>query len=397
MGPVTIPVWRTVWRSEHGPVIKTAKGAFAIRYGGMDRIDQLTEYYRLNKARDYKEWSAALAMQAIPSTNFIYADAAGNIAYHYNAAIPERVSGYDWRRILPGDKSALIWTRIVPFAKIPFYLNPASGYLYNSNNTPFSAAGTSDLSPASVPPEYGVELTMTNRAWRADRLLAAAGTIGLRELEAIKYDRGWERAGYVARLLDGIAALDVSDDPLLAKAQALLGQWDFTSDNRGPADALALLVLKEATSADYNNRGDEDPRAQLAFAANHLMKYFGRLDPPMAALQRLRQGLGKYAVDLPYDGGSDTLRAASNWDIAEDGRVSVKHGDSFLMFVEWDSEGKVHSTSIVPFGSATTRPDSPHYTDQSALFVAKKRKPVHFERTDVVRNAASRKVVTSAV
>ncbi|WEK48100.1 MAG: acylase [Candidatus Andeanibacterium colombiense] len=394
-GPVVLPIRRTIWRSEHGPVIVNAKGAFAIRYGGMDRIDQLTEYYRLNKARNYAEWTAALSRQAIPSTNFIYADAAGNIAYRYNAAIPERPAGHDWRRVLPGDRSALIWRAMVPFDRIPHYLNPASGYLYNSNNSPFHAAGPSDLSPASVPPEWGVELTMTNRAHRARKLLGEPGPIGLPRLEAIKYDLGWERAGYVARLLDGIAKLDLSNQPELAKAQKLLAQWGFTSDNKGPADALALLVLHEATSADYNNRADPDPKTQLKFAADHLMTYFGRLDPPMADLQRLRQGPGKYAVDLPYTGGSDTLRAASNWDMASDGRLSVKHGDSFIMFVEWGRDGAVHSTSAMPFGSASTRPDSPHYTDQSRMFVAMKRKPVHFERADVLRSAVRRYRVTS--
>ncbi|MBO9499361.1 MAG: penicillin acylase family protein [Novosphingobium sp.] len=394
-GPVILPIRRSVWRSAHGPVIVNANGAFAIRYGGMDRIDQLTEYYRLNKARDYAEWRAALSRQAIPSTNFVYADAAGNIAYQYNAAIPERPPGHDWRRVLPGDRSDLIWHSLVPFERIPHYFDPASGYLYNSNNSPFHASGPSDLAPASVPPEWGVELTMTNRARRAQKLFAEPGPIGLRRLEAIKYDLGWERAGYVARLLDGIAKLDLRGDPELAKAQALLGRWDFTSDGKGAADALALLVLHDATSADYNNRPDPDPKTELRQAADHLTHYFHRLDPPMGEVLRLRQGPGKYAVDLPYFGGSDTLRAASNWDVAADGRLSVKHGDSFVMFMEWDKDGKVHSTSAMPFGSATTRPGSPHYTDQSRLFVAMRRKPVHFERADVLRNAVRRYDVTS--
>lgn len=395
VGPVILPVRRSVWRSEHGPVIKTDEGeAFAIRYGGMDRIDQLTEYFRLNKARNYEEWRSALAMQAVPSTNFIYADREGHIAYHYNASIPERAEGPDWRRIVPGDRSDLIWRAMVPFEQIPHYLDPASGFLWNANNTPYRAAGASDLSSRGVPALWGVELTMTNRARRAERLFAQTDLIGPKELETIKYDTAWERAGYVARLLDGIAALDLSDDPLLARAQALLATWDFNSDGQGGADALALLVLREATSADYNNRADPDPREQISFAAHHLIDHFGRLDPPMGQVQRLRLGPGPHAVDMPYDGGSDTLRAASNWDIDPDGRLRVKHGDSFVMFIEWPGNGPVRSFSIMPFGSATTRPHSVHYTDQSALFVAKKLKPVRFERFDAIRNAVRRYQVT---
>jgi len=391
VGPVVLPIRRSVWRSEHGPVIKNDKGAFAIRYGGMGEIDQLTEYYRLNKSTNYAEWRAALAMQAVPSTNFVYADAVGNIFYHYNAAIPERTPGHNWRSILPGDRSDLIWRRMVPFEAIPQYFNPASGWLYNSNNTPFSAAGTSNLKPEDFAPEMGIELGMTNRAYRAERLLAEANVLDRAALERIKYDTGWERKGYVSLMLDRIAALDPKDKALLQEAQRLLASWDLNSDGKGSADALANLVLKEATRSNFNAWEYPDAKEQLEFATEQLMTHFGRLDPPLADLQRLRQG----KTDLAYDGGSDTLRAATNWIVEPDGRISLVHGDSFILFVEWPRGGKVRSQSVVPFGSAVTRPDSPHHTDQSALFVAKKLKPVRFERADVLRSAVRQYVVTN--
>ena len=124
------------------------------------------------------------------------------------------------------------------------------------------------------------------------------------------------------------------------------------------------------------------------------MEHFGRLDPPLQDALRLRQGPGPYAVDLPLDGGSDTLRASTLWDYDEDGRLSVRHGDSFVMFVEWAPGKRVSSESIQPFGAATTRPRDVHYTDQAPLFIQHKLKPVHFWRADVLRNAVRRKVVT---
>jgi hypothetical protein len=69
------------------------------------------------------------------------------------------------------------------------------------------------------------------------------------------------------------------------------------------------------------------------------------------------------------DGAPDVLRAASLWNEGKDGKLEVKHGDSFVMLVGWDPQGRVHSRSIQPFGAATTRPASPHYADQAALFV----------------------------
>jgi acyl-homoserine-lactone acylase len=392
VGPLVLPIRRTVHRSVHGPVIVNDKGAFAIRYGGMDSIAQLDAYYRLNKAKDLAEWRAILARMAIPSTNFIYADKAGNIALFYNGAFPDRPKGADWRNVLPGDRSDLIWQGMAPFEDLPQLVNPASGWIFNANNSPWSAAGPgSDLSRDAFAPELGIEDKTTNRARRAARLMTATPVIDRANLERIKYDTGYERSGYVARMLDEVAALDLAGAPELKQAQALLGQWDMYADNKGPADALALLMIKDFMAAEYQNKPWPAAREQLEAAATHLTTHFGRLDPPMSDLLRLRQG----STDLPLDGGSDTLRASTTWDVHDDGRLALRHGDSFLMFVEW-AEGKpVRSQSIQPFGAAITRPGSPHFADQAPLFARKQLKPVHFWRADALKNAVRRKTVTN--
>jgi len=393
VGPVVLPIRREVLRSAHGPVIKNAKGAFAIRYGGMGELQQLDAYYRINKATSFAEWQTQMARLAIPSTNFIYADETGTIAYIYNAAIPDRPTNIraDWRNVLPGNRSDLIWDGAVDYAALPKLVNPASGWLYNSNNEPFTAAGAgSDLSPADFAPIMGVERKQTNRSRRAYKLLSEASVLDRAALETIKYDTGYERAGYVARLFDALAAMKADGE--LAKARDLLLSWDFTADNRGKADAIALLMIRDFMAADYNNKPFPDVAEKLRAAADHLTTHFGRLDPSMSDLLRLQQG----SVDLPLDGGSDTLRAATTWDVTADGQLSMKHGDSFIMWIEWVAGQRVASRSIQPFGSATTRPDSPHYTDQMRLFVDHQLKPVHFWRDDIVANAKNRRVVSNS-
>jgi acyl-homoserine-lactone acylase len=395
LGPVVLPIPRTVYRSIHGPVIRNDRGVFAIRYGGIDNIGQLDAYYRLNKARSLAEWQSILARMDIPSTNFIYGDAEGNIAYVYNAAIPDRPKGYDWRHVLPGDDPRAIWKGPVPYAALPKYINPASGWLYNSNNTPFTAAGPgSDLNPADFAPEMGVELKQTNRSHRAWKLMSQANLIDLATLKRIKYDTAYERAGYVKDLWDQLAALKVEPNTDLGKARQLLLDWDFNADDKGPGDALALLMIKDFMAAEYENKPLPDVREKLAWAVDHLKAHFGRIDPPAGELLRLRRGPGPYAVDLPLDGGSDTLRASTTWNIDDDGRLDVKHGDSFIQFTEWAPGKRVTSESIQPYGAATTRPDSPHYTDQARLFVEHRLKPVHFWRDDVMAHATSRTTVT---
>ena len=334
---------------------------------------------------------------AVPSTNFIYADEADNIAYVYNAAIPDRPAEIDgerinWRGILDGTRSDLIWQGPVAYSAIPKLINPASGWLYNANNEPYTAAGAgSDLSPHDFAPELGVELKQTNRSRRAYKLLSEANLLDRANLERIKYDKVYERTGYVAELWDAVEALDPGDDSELAEARDMMLSWDFTADNIGAGDAIALLMIRDFMSAEYQNKDFPDVAQHLREKAAHLRKHFGRLDPPMSELLRLRQG----DVDLPLDGGSDTLRASTLWRVDDDGRLSLVHGDSFIQWVEWNSGERVFSRSIQPFGSATTRPDSPHYTDQMQLFVDHKLKPVHFWREDVLANAKRRYVVVS--
>ena len=399
LGPITLPIRREVLRSVHGPVIANDKGHFAIRYGGMGNIGQLDAYYRLNKAKTYEEWESIIARLDIPSTNFLYADEAGNIAYVYNAALPERPAEVDgkrvnWRGVLDGSNPALLTQGTVDFARLPKYLNPGSGWLYNSNNEPYTAAGAvDDLSPDAFAPELGVELKQTNRSRRAWELLSEAELLDRANLERIKYDTSYSRTGYVAKLWDALATLDLTDDGELAAARDLLAGWDFKADNVGEADALALLMIRDFMSAEYQNKNEQpDVREMLAESVAHLEEHFDRIDPPMSDLLRLRLG----DVDLPLDGGSDTLRASTTWRVDDDGRLALVHGDSFIQWVEWTEGKRVFSRSIQPFGAANGRADSPHYTDQMQLFVDHKLKPVHFWREDVLAHAKSRKTVTNA-
>ncbi|MEL6877083.1 MAG: penicillin acylase family protein, partial [Pseudomonadota bacterium] len=301
-----------------------------------------------------------------------------------------------------GNRSELIWEGTVDYEELPKLINPASGWLYNANNEPYTAAGPgSDLSPDDFSPVLGVERKQTNRSRRAWKLLSEANLLDRANLERIKYDTVYEREGYVGQLWDGLEALDLGiptmkEGPSLHKARDLLLEWDFTADNEGPADALALLIIRDFMSAEYQNKNEQpDVREHLEKATNHLMEHFGRLDPPMSDLLRLRQG----DVDLPLDGGSDTLRASTTWRVDDDGRLSLVHGDSFIQWVEWPSGEnageRVSSRSIQPFGSAITRPDSPHHTDQMQLFVDYKLKPVNFWREDAVANAKRRYTVVS--
>ncbi|MGY4398005.1 acyl-homoserine-lactone acylase [Sphingomonas sp. UYAg733] len=375
MGPFVLPVPKTVLRSVHGPAIANQNGIFAIRYGGADQMRMIEEYYRLTRARNFAEWQKALAIQGVPATNFLYGDAAGNIAYFYNASFPNRKPGFDYAKMLPGDIARDLATGTVPFANVPRNVNPASGFLINANNTPYQAAGAgSEMRAADYSPLLGIETDTTNRGTRALELIGADGSISRADLEQIKYDTAVSRVGWAAKWFADIMAVDARGDGQIAAAKAVLAKWDWNYDGKGAGDSIAALLLRAGNKWHYQRRPEADPREELGKAAAYLQDHFGRLDPPLGTVLRLRQG----KVDLPLDGGPDVLRAAALWDEDPDGRLSVKHGDSFIMFMEWDKQGRVKSQSIQPFGAATTRPASPHYADQAPLFVAHKLKPVRF-------------------
>jgi acyl-homoserine-lactone acylase len=386
IGPFVVPVPRTVYRSVHGPVMLNGHGAYAIRYAGIGEIRQVEQYYRIARARNFGEWQDAMRMQAIPATNFVYADAEGHIAYLYNARFPDRAEGFDWRGVLPGDTSAAVWTRNAPFGEIPFLIDPPSGYIFNSNNTPcIATAEADDQDCDSFSPLLGIETNVTNRMFRAEELFAAIpGPIGWPELRRIKYDRGYSRRSAAGAFFDRIAALNLPEGEE-AEGQQLLATWDWTLDGEGAADALAAAILRPVMRAAYFEEELPDPREVLAESVAFLSTHYGRLDPPLGEILRLRRG----DADLPLTGGPDALRAIY-WSIPLGNVFIGDAGDSYIMEVGWDADGRVSSRSIHQFGAASTRPDSRHYADQAPLFARMEMKPTWFHAEELEPHIACR-------
>lgn len=376
LGPLTLPIPRDLYNSVYGPVVKNDKGAFAIRHAGIGDVRQVEQYYRLNKARNFAQWQQAMAMQAISGTNFIYADAAGHVGMFYNARFPLRAKGYDWKGVVPGDTRATLWTQYHPFSAYPATIDPPSGWVANSNNTPFlSTAPVDEQKPESFPAEMGIETYVTNRALRYQALFAALGDkpISRDDLLRIKFDKGYDRNGWAGRWHREVMALDTSTSPDLAAAQKLIGSWDWTLDCKGAADTLVTTAFAQAARFAYLNKPRPDTAAALREAVDLLQRHYGRLDPPLGQFQRLRRG----KADLPLCGGPEALRAIIG-DLADDGRRVGNNGDGFIMLIEWAPDGRVSSQSVHQFGAATMRPASPHYADQAPLFAAEKWKRVAF-------------------
>jgi len=380
VGPFVLPVPRTIARARQGPVVTNKLGSFAVRYAGFGDVRQVEQYYRLNRARTFADWRGAMAMAAIPATNFVYADAAGHIAFVYNERFPHRAAGFDWRGVLPGDTSRAVWTSYEPASADPTYVDPKSGWLANSNNTPFVASGAGDnLDPSSFSPLLGIETYMTNRAMRFRDLFAALGSakISRADLLRIKFDTGYSHESWAGAWLARVLAVDPRGDRQVAAAQALLKTWGWRLDGTNRADALAVYVLSAAAGEGY--RGDPLPDAgtKLREVVETMTTHFHRLDPPLTDVERVRRG----STDVAITGGPDALRAVYSHVDPASGKRAGFNGDSFVMLTEWGPDGVAQSESIQPFGSAIERPASRHYSDQAPLFAAGRFKPVRDSET----------------
>jgi acyl-homoserine-lactone acylase len=379
-GPLIWTVHKPLLWSVQGPVFKTDHGVFAVRYAGMGEARQPLQYYRLNKAENRDQWLAAMRLQALPSINYIYADEKGNIGYVYNGQFPARAEGRDWAAIQPGDRSDLIWHGYLPFERVPQIWNPKSGYVFNSNNTPFQATGAQDaLKPADFSPTMGIQTNMTNRAYRAEETFGADPHITAQAFRRYKFDIAYSARSDIAREIAEVGAVDPGTDNDLKAAQALLKGWDRRTNVGSRAAALAVLMGTEANPSD--SHPDVKPIDALHHAITTLKTHFGRIDPEWGQVNRIRRG----SVDLAIDGGPDTYRAVYGIP-QKDGTLTAADGDTFIMFVTWDKSGALSSDSIHQFGSATLDAHSPHYADQTPLFVAMKTKPVLFTQAQLAGN-----------
>ena len=363
-------------RSAHGPVIRQPHGTYALRFAGLGELRHLEQYRRMNRATSLAEWQEAMRMQAIPSVNFVYADRAGNVAYFYNAVFPKRVPGLDWGRVLPGDRSDLIWSERLPFDAVPKVVNPRSGFVVSANHTPFRSTAADDApDPARFAPELGIESRITNRALRALELFGGDASITREEFRAYKFDKRYAEGSEAQRIVAEVLAADFGAEAELRAGQDLLRSWRASAEADDPAAALAILSATPVVVAKLQGQQPPSVLGSYRAAVRTLLRHHGRLDVPWGAVNRFRRG----SFDLPASGGPDVLRAIEDFELEPDGTYSARSGDSLVMFVEWDRAGRQTVETIHQFGSATLDERSRHYADQVPLFLSEQTKTVFMD------------------
>jgi acyl-homoserine-lactone acylase len=380
-----------------GPVIHRSNGRIYIfRQAGDGEYRRGKQFIRMMMSGDLEEWREAMRMQAITSSNFTYADDRGNIFYVWNAAIPDlpHASGGDTSAV-PATRSSQVWKKVIPFDDLPQLLNPEGGYLHNEND-PFHFTNLNEVMLPADYPDYFPEPRLRQRSQHSLQLIHNEKKFSLEEVVEMKHSM---KALVADQLKDDLLGIAMHSGPgkEMKEALAQLETWDNTvaSDSRGG-------VLFECWFREYvSEMGSSDPFAEpwsfddpmntpkgiadsvkalaaLKKAITITKEKYGTLDLTWGDVYRLRLG----DLDLPVGGGPSRLGCfrVLGFQEGEDGKQQVWRGDGWVLAVEFSNPPRAYS--ILAYGQSAKK-ESPHHTDQAALFAANKMKPVAFTEKEI--------------
>lgn len=392
----------TVYRTQHGPIVRSEGGRWiAVRL--MDEpVKALAQSYARTKAHTLDEYRTLMALHANSSNNTVFASADGDIGYFHANFIPRRDPRFDWRRPVDGSNPATEWQGLLSNDESPHVVNPPNGWVYNSNNWPWSAAGPYSPKRADYPAyvEKGGE---NPRGVHALKLLAGRHDFSLEALRALAFDP-WLPEFTLLRppLLESYDAL-APDDWLRAKlAEPIdsLRGWDDRWDVRSVPTTLAVFWGEELWRRSLPKAREADVPI-YDWLADRLTPT-DRIEAFSAAIDTLRARFGTWKIawgevnrfqrltdDLvhPFDDDAPSIPVgftSSRWGalasfVARPDEGTKKlYGTSGNSFVAVVSFGDSVRAIAVTAGGESGDPKSPHFDDQAERYATGNLRPVYF-------------------
>ncbi|WP_394996388.1 penicillin acylase family protein [Emticicia sp.] len=385
IGAFILPIKKAALWSKYGATVQTKQGTFSIRLGANKDIRGVEQWYRMDKARNFSEFYKAMQMTAIPGFNTIYADKHDTIFYVSNGKIPVREQGYDWQNIVQGNTSKTLWTSFHPLKDLPQYLNPASGYLVNTNHTPFNATGEKDnLQAKDFDPTMGYETKNNNRSIRFQELISKYEKLSYEDFKRIKYDNQLPEKLQYPIEIEALFQLNSTENADIQSLIETLKSWNRKADVDSKGAAIFLIALNyfsEKAQEISNGVSKEESIAALRHVNTYMKQYFGKTDITLGDLQKLVRG----NVEKPSWGLPDVITAMHSKPYKY-GKLKVMAGESYIELVKFPKNGLPEIESITNFG-ASGHADSPHYTDQMDMFLNKQTKKMTLDKAEVLRTA----------
>lgn len=394
----------TAYWTQHGPVIGEINGKWETIRLMQEPIKALEQDFTRTKAQNYQQFRQSMELHTNSSNNTIYADADGHIAYFHSDFIPRRDAQFDWNKPVDGSNPATDWHGLLSLEESPHLLDPASGWLYNSNNWPWSAAGPSSPKRADYPAYVERGQFESMRGLHALRVLSDKHDFTPASLIAAAFDSYQPWFTHTIPAL--VKAWDTApaSDPLKAKLRdpiAMLRTWNLRWGADSISTSLAVYwggQIMRTTGRGARGAVEDDSTyvantatpAQLieAFSAavDKLTSDFGTWKTPWGQINRF-QRLDDSILHPRFDDalpstpvpfttavwGSLASFAARQYPGTK--RIYGSSGNSFVAVVDF---GPRVTARAITAGGESGNPQSPHFRDEAERYASGNLRTVYF-------------------
>jgi acyl-homoserine-lactone acylase len=400
-------IW-TVYYTVHGPVVRRAGERWVSVSLLWNPVNALIQSYSRTKALGYASFRKLMELHTNSSNNTVFADAAGTIAYFHSNYIPRRDTSFDWTAPVDGSNPATDYHGVLSIDETPNAINPASGWVYNSNNWPWSAAGPDSPRREAFPRYVETGTEESARGYHALRLLTGASDWTMGSLAAAGFDSylpAFERMlPSLIRAYDQAAATDARK-ARLAEPIALLRGWDYRWGAASVPTSLAVFwgervmrrVRREAQEVGLSSQTYVAQRASsdellsaLVEATDALTTDFGSWKMPWGEINRFQRLDDQ--IKAHFDDGQPSLAVPFTWSLwgslaAFSARpyLNTKRwygtsGNSFVAVVEFGDSVRARAVTA---GGESGRPGSPHFQDEAERYATGNLRDVYFYRSQL--------------
>jgi penicillin G amidase len=351
------PVDFQQWVTRHGPVSLMEGNRFlALRWSAAEPGSFQFPFLELNRASNWREFTAAVARFSGPGQNFVYADVDGNIGYHASGLLPIR-KNYDGDVPVDGSSGEYEWEGFIPFDQLPSFYNPPQGWIVTANQNPFPENYPYRVHGNFASPYRSLEirsLLTSHQAWKPDQMLA------------VQKDVYSAFSHFLAQQV--VAACDRKKpaNANLTDAIALLRSWNGQMEKQTPAPMLISLVYLEV-------------RKRIAESAAPGKSDFYGVQMAPAVIEKIlrndargwfedRDGLLIRALTDAIEAGRQSQGSnVKRWNYGQFNRLTIKHpvGDKLPLLAAYFNVGPVEMS-----GSSTSIKQTTLVLGPSMRFVA---------------------------
>ncbi len=397
----------TVYRTHRGPIVRQADGKWVSVRLMEEPVKALQQSYGRTKAKSLAEYRKVMDLHTNSSNNTLYADADGNIAYFHSNFVPKRDPSLDWSRPQDGSNPATDWQGIHTFDESPNVVNPKGGWVQNTNNWPYSAAGPESPKERDYA-KYFDRSGENPRGVHAVAVLQGKTGFTLTTLRDAAFDSHQpELAALVPTLVSAWDQLPASN-PMKAKLKApidLLRTWDYRWGVDSVANSVGIFWGEELwrqSARDAQRAGVSvyqflrtKATAQmkleaLAASVDQLAADFGKWDTPWGEINRFQRLTGD--IVQPFDDSQPSTPVgftSARWGSlasygARPGRNTKRwygtSGNSFVAAVEFGDRVKAQAVTA---GGLNSVPSNKHFRDQAERYATGNLRDVYFYREDL--------------